>query len=119
MRNVLRNVKAKCVKCRKQRAGVSQPLLAVLSRERLQERVFHFTNTGLVYFGPFEVKFMRKTLERWCCLFICLTTRAVHKEVVPSLEAETCLISITMVHCLERQTYFKFERQWNKLCGCR
>ena len=89
LRNALRSVKAKCVKCRKQRAGVSQPFMADLPRESLQERVSPFTNTGVDYFGPFEVKFMRKTMKRWCCLFTCLTTRAVHIEVVPSLEAET------------------------------
>ena len=95
LRNALRNVKAKCVKCRNQRAGVSQPFMADLPRERLQERVFPFTNTGVDYFGPFEVNFMRKTMERWCCLFTSLTFRAVHIEVVPSLEAETCLTAIT------------------------
>ena len=97
LRNALRSVKAKCVKCRKQRAGVSQPFMAHLPRERLQERVFPFTNTGVDYFGPFEVEFMRKTIKRWCCLFTCLTTRAVHIDVVPSLEAETCLTAIARV----------------------
>ena len=95
LRNALRSVKAKCVKCRKQQAAVSQPIMADLPRERLQERVFPFTNTGVDYFGPFEVKFMRKTMKRWCCLFTCLTTRAVHIEVVPFLEADTCLTAIT------------------------
>ena len=57
--------------------------------------MFPFTNTGVDYFGPIEVKFMRKTMKRWCCLFTCLTPRAVHIEVVPSLEAETCLTAIT------------------------
>ena len=95
LRNASRNVKVKCVKCRKQRAGVSQPFMADLPRERLSERVFPFTNTGVDYFGPFEVKFMRKTMKRWRCLFTCLTSRAVHIEVVPSLEAETSLTAIT------------------------
>ena len=96
LRNALRNVKAKCVKCRKQRVGVSQSFMADSPRERLQERVFPFTNTGVDYFGPFEVKFIRKTIKRWCCLFTCfLTNRAVHIEVVPSLAAETWLTAIT------------------------
>ena len=38
---------------------------------------------------------MRKTMKRWRCFFTCLTTRAVNVEVVPSLEAETCLTAIT------------------------
>ena len=70
---------------------MSQPFIADSPRERLQERVFPFTNTGVDNFGSFEVKFIRKSLKRWCCLFTFLTTRAVRIEVVPSLEAETCL----------------------------
>ena len=65
--------------------------MADLPRETLQERVSPFSNTAADYFRLFEVKFMRKTMQRWCSLFTCLTTRAVHIEVVPSLEAETYL----------------------------
>ena len=80
--------------------------MADLPRERLQERVFPFANTGVDYFGPFEVKFMRRTMKRWCCLFTCLTTRAVHIEVVLSLEAETCLIAITATILSDNGTNF-------------
>ena len=59
------------------------------------ERVFPFANTGVDYFVPFEVRFMRKSMKRWYCLFTCLTTRAVHVEVVSSLEADACLAAIT------------------------
>ena len=56
--------------------------MADMSRERLEERIFPFVHTGVENFGPFEVRFMRKTMKRLCCLFTCLTTRAVHVEVV-------------------------------------
>ena len=95
LRNALKNVKAKCGKCRKQRVGVSQQFIADLPRERLQERVFPFTNTGFDYSGLFEVTLMSKTMKKWCCLFICLSTRAVHIKVVPSSEAATGLTTIT------------------------
>ena len=95
LRNTLRKKQMKCVKCRKQQVGGVQPFMVDLPKERLEERVFPFANTGVDYFGPFEVRFMRILMKRWCCLFTCLTTRAVHVEVVPSLEADACLAAIT------------------------
>ena len=73
-----------------------------LPKERLEERFFPFANTGVDYFGPFEVRFTRESLKRWCCLFTCLTTRAVHVEIVPSLEGDVCLAAITR-HIARRQ----------------
>ena len=103
LRNVLRIVKMKCLKCRKQQVGGVQPFMADLPKERLEERVFPFANTGVDYFGPFEVRFMRKSMKRWFCLFTCLTTRAVHVEVVPSLEADACLAAITRFNARRRK----------------
>ena len=34
------------------------------------------------------VKWGRGTAKRWGCLFACLTTRAVHLQVTPSLETD-------------------------------
>ena len=61
----------KCVKCRKQHVGGVQPFMEDLPKERLEERVFPFANTGVEYFGPFKVRFIRKSMKRWCCLFTC------------------------------------------------
>ena len=63
----MKTVKAKCVKGRKQRTVVSEPSMANLPQKTMQERVFPVTNTGVDYFGPFEVKFLRKVMKKWCC----------------------------------------------------
>ena len=94
LRNALRKLKSKCIKCRRRNANPIQPPMADLLRERLDEHVFPFTHTGVNYFGPIEVKFLRRTLKRWCCLFTCLTTRAVHIEIAQSLDTESCLAAV-------------------------
>ena len=44
-----------------------------------------FSFVGIDYFGPLKVKAGRTHLNRYGCLFTCLTTRAVHLEVAHSL----------------------------------
>ena len=95
LRNALRKIKSRCIKCRHRNANPIHRPMADLPRERLDEHVFPFTHTGVDYIGPFEVKFLRRTLKRWCCLFTCLTTRAVHIEVAQSLVTESCLAAVT------------------------
>ena len=95
LRNALRRVKARCVICRKRDAQPMQPLMADLPRDRESMGQKPFATTGVDYFGPLEVKLLRRTMKRWCCMFTCLVTRAVHIEVVKSLDTEACLAAIT------------------------
>ena len=94
LRNALRRVKNACAFCRKQSAGPDVPLMANLPNERVSGNVYPFTNTGVDYFGPVEVIMFRRRLKRWCCLFTCLVTRAVHLEVVPDLTADSCVAAL-------------------------
>ena len=41
------------------------------------------------------MKFLWRTLQRWCCLFTCLKTNAVHIEVAKSLNTDSCLAAVT------------------------
>ena len=93
IRNALRSIKAKCVTCRKGNVQTLKPQMAELPEERLVASN-PFTNVGVDYFGPFIVKIGRRQEKRWCCLFTCLTIRAVHIEVVPKLDSDSCLNTI-------------------------
>ena len=92
-RNALRSIKNKCVSCRKGRAQTITAVIADLPEERLDVPTA-FTNVGVDYFGTFIVKIGRRNEKRWCCLFTCLTMRAVHIEVAPKLDIDSCLNAI-------------------------
>ena len=94
LRAVLRSIQAKCVTCRKRRVETPSPMMADLPRERLAFGSPPFTNTGVDYFGPYYVAVKRSTEKRWGFLFTCLTTRAVHFEVVPSMDTSSCVMGI-------------------------
>ena len=94
LRAVLRTMSSRCVKCRKYRAQPLTPLMADLPKERLGYHKRPFENTGVDYFGPLYVSQRRATVKRWGFLFTCMTTRAVHIEIVPSLDTDSCVMGI-------------------------
>ena len=92
LRSSLRSIKSNCVTCRKFRAATIQPIMADLPVEKLAYQSPPFTNTGVDHFGPFYLTVGRTTEKRWGFLFTCLTTRAVHVEIVPSVDASSCVM---------------------------
>lgn len=48
-----------------------------------------FTNVGVDCFGPFKVKRGRVEVKRYGCVFTCLVVRAIHIEVLHSLETDS------------------------------
>ena len=94
LRTALRTIQSSCVTCRERKAETLTPVMADLPQERLAFASPPFTNTGLDYFGPFYVSVKRSTEKRWGFLFTCLTTRAVHFEVVSSMDTSSCVMGI-------------------------
>ena len=94
LRAVLRTIVPRCLKCRKRKAETLTPIMSDLPRERLALKESPFSNTGIDYFGPFFVSVKRSTEKRWGFLFTRLTTRAVHFEVVPSMDTSSCVMGI-------------------------
>ena len=83
-----------CLYCNRRRAKPEIPVMASLPRERLAFSEPPFTNTGVDYFGPMNVKKGRVTEKRWGCLFTCLTTRAVHLELAGDLSTDSFIMAL-------------------------
>ena len=82
-----------CITCRKLRAPLSIQKMADLPADRLSTDP-PFTNVGLDVFGPWNVS-SRKTRggfahsKRWAVIFTCMSIRAVHIEVIESLDTSS------------------------------
>ena len=64
LRNALWNIKSRCVPCWKYSAVVQVPIMADLPCEFVEKVDFPFTCVGVDYFGPIEVKYKRKKMEK-------------------------------------------------------
>jgi hypothetical protein len=51
-----------------------------------------FSKTGLDYLGPLQIKTSEGFKKVWICLFTCMTTRAIHLEVIQDMTSEEFLL---------------------------
>jgi hypothetical protein len=93
-RNVLRRVTHKCLTCFKLKATTVTQLMGEVRGKPSKP----FTNTGVDYAGPFYVKQggkRRKTIVKcYIVLFICLSIKAIHLELVSDLRTEAYIASL-------------------------
>ncbi|XP_055527542.1 uncharacterized protein LOC129720134 [Wyeomyia smithii] len=94
LRRLLEKVQKACAFCRVAKAMPTPPPMAPHPEMCLTAFVQPFTFTGLDYFGPILAKVGRVNVKRWVALFTCLTTRAIHMEVVHSLSTESCIMAV-------------------------
>ena len=94
LRRLIRSIENNCVTCRKRKASTIQPIMSDLPVERLGYTQPPFNHTDVDYFGPLYVPVCRSSEKRWGFHFTCLTTRAVHLEIVPSLDTSSCVMCI-------------------------
>ena len=97
LRSLLKSIEVHCLICRKRKAKTVTPMMAELPVERLGYRQPPFTNCGVDYFGPFYVSIRRSSEKRLCFLFTCMTTRAVHFEIVSSMDTSSCVMGIERI----------------------
>ena len=75
--------------CRKLYGNPMQHKMADLPPERCKSDRRVFQNTGVDIFGPFHVRVGRSQAKRYRAIFTCFVTRAVHLEVLHSMEADS------------------------------
>ena len=63
--------------------------MADLPVHRLETDKPPFTNVAIDPFGPIYVKVNRSEVKRYGCIFTCLNTRAVHLEMLSSLDTDS------------------------------
>ena len=111
-RQVIKTVVKSCVECQRFRNKPEIPMMADLPQHRLVHKQPPFTNTGVDFFGPIQIKQGRKRLKRWISLFTCMSVRCVHLEVVESMETDDFLNAL--------QRFISRRRKPNKMlsdCG--
>lgn len=94
MRRRMNEVVNKCNACCVRRAQVEYPLMGVLPLARIGIREKPFTFVGCDMFGPMSVTVGRRHEKRWVALFVCMTIRAVHVELVHSLSAKSFCMAL-------------------------
>ncbi len=92
-KHLINRVIHECLTCRKLRGKFQQQRMADLPAERLHPSP-PFTNIGIDVFGPWNVLARRTrgghaSSKRWAVLFTCLATRAVHTELVESMDTSS------------------------------
>lgn len=99
IRAQLKKVMQECVWCKVHKCRPKVPRMAPLPVQRITPNLRPFSFTGVDYFGPLIVTVGRRAEKRWVSLFTCLTTRAIHLEVVHSLSSQSCVMAIRRFAC--------------------
>ncbi len=92
-KRLVNNILYHCVLCRKLRGHLQTQKMASLPSDRMCTDP-PFTNIGLDVFGPWSIH-VRRTRgglahdKRWAVIFTCLSVRAVHIELIESLDTSS------------------------------
>ena len=86
--SVVSQVINKCVVCRKMRRPLEVQKMADLPVDRFATEA-PFTYAGCDVFGIYHIKEKRSVLKRYCVLFTCMSSRAVHLESLNAMTTDS------------------------------
>lgn len=96
-RNLARITTKQCVVCTRLRGKSVEPIMGDLPAVRT-DCSFAFSSCGVDFAGPFRISSRKgrgnRITKSYLCLFVCLTTKAVHLEVVSDLTSEAFILCI-------------------------
>lgn len=96
-RRVIRRRVFKCIRCFRCRAQPDAPFMGDLPADRVNPQPV-FSQVTTDFAGPFLVKSSTlrnaKLLKAYFCIFVCLSTKAVHLEAVSALTTEAFLAAL-------------------------
>ncbi|CAG9132562.1 unnamed protein product [Plutella xylostella] len=96
-RNLARKVLRSCIKCCRFSGRTIQPIMGNLPKERITAH-FPFTNTAVDYAGSILIANRKgrgcTLIKSYICIFVCLSVRAVHLELVTELTKEAFIAAL-------------------------
>ena len=100
VRSAAKQLNNKCITCKKLRSKPMEQLEGQLPSLRVATGLPAFTNTAMDMFGPVHIKMNRKTrVEAQVIIFTCMTTRAIHLELVTDKSTDTFLMAFRRFAC--------------------
>ena len=87
-----KQVTGKCVTCKKLRGQPLGQMMGQIPTLRGAAGFPAFSNTAIDLFGPLQLRIGRKTLKE-VIIFTCMTTRAVHLELVKEGSTDAFLMA--------------------------
>ena len=102
-RRLVRQVKRRCMRCKRHDSAPCSEVTAPLPVQRIQfERPFK--SCGIDYAGPLSVRDGADVCKVWLALFVCAASRAIHLEVVRSLQVDDFLLAFSSICRTQKQT---------------
>lgn len=96
-RNLARKITRTCVKCTRYSPVCNQLIMGELPSHRVTPS-YPLEAIGVDYAGPFTLREKlgrgKKTFKAYVCLFVCLSTKALHLEPVTDLSMEAFLSTL-------------------------
>lgn len=101
LRDMSKHLTNECITCRKLRKKPLDQLMGQIPSLRVAAGFPAFSNTAIDMFGPVHIRLNRKTLkEAQVVIFTCMTSRAVHLELVSDKSTAAFLMAFRRFACL-------------------